>query len=144
MTSLCLGIPSKKERSVTCSSKSSLLYLPYSTIPPKTRIRVPSTTKPKAAQPGGISPLTGGTNHWFVAGKKIRAKSIKGTVYQYRDSEFYLKNLHMADPYAPLTLYITSHVYFIRQVVGMVLSKYLYVMLSSCKDVRMPTLIIQE
>merc|ERR1719435_170424 len=50
-----------------CSSYRSLLYLPYSTIPPNTRILVPSTTKPKAAHPGGISPLTGGTNHWLVA-----------------------------------------------------------------------------
>merc|ERR1719392_503435 len=50
-----------------CNSNKSLLYFPYSTIPPKTRMRVPSTTNPKAAQPGGMSPLTGGTNHWFVA-----------------------------------------------------------------------------
>ena len=53
--------------SLTCNSNSSLEYLPYSTIPPKTRMRVPSTTNPYAAHPGGMSPLTGGTNHWFVA-----------------------------------------------------------------------------
>ena len=52
---------------LTCNSKSSLEYFPYSTMPPKTRMRVPSTTKPYAAHPGGISPLTGGTNHWLVA-----------------------------------------------------------------------------
>ena len=55
-----------------CSSQRSLLYLPYSTMPPNTRMRVPSTTKPKAAQPGGMSPLTGGTNHWFVAEERKR------------------------------------------------------------------------
>lgn len=42
---------------------------PVQVIPPNTRIRVPSHTNPYAAQPGGISPLTAGTNHWFVAGK---------------------------------------------------------------------------
>lgn len=36
---------------------------PYSTIPPKMKIRVPSHTIPYAAQPGGTSPLTAGTNH---------------------------------------------------------------------------------
>ncbi|KAG8236480.1 hypothetical protein J437_LFUL016628 [Ladona fulva] len=34
--------------------QSSSEYFPYSTIPPKTSIRVPSTTKPYAAQPGGF------------------------------------------------------------------------------------------
>lgn len=39
-------------------------------MPPKTRSLVFSHTKPYAAHPGGISPLTGGTNHWLLAIKK--------------------------------------------------------------------------
>ena len=31
---------------LTCNSYNSLEYFPYSTIPPKIRMRVPSTTKP--------------------------------------------------------------------------------------------------
>ena len=57
---------------LACSSYNSFEYLPYSTIPPKTSIRVPSQTNPYAAQPGGMSPLTAGTNHWFVAGIIVR------------------------------------------------------------------------
>ena len=49
------------------SSQRSAEYLPYSTIPPKTRILAPSVAKPKAAQPVGTSPLTNGWNHWLVA-----------------------------------------------------------------------------
>lgn len=51
----------------TCNSYSSLLYFPYSTMPPKTSNLVPSTTNPYAAHPGGTSPFVTGTNHWFVA-----------------------------------------------------------------------------
>ena len=36
-------------------------------MPPNIKSLVPSQTNPKAAQPGGISPWTAGTNHWFVA-----------------------------------------------------------------------------
>jgi hypothetical protein len=49
-----------------------LEYLPYSTIPPNIKIRVPSQTKPYAAHPGGVSPLTAGINHWFVAEMPIQ------------------------------------------------------------------------
>ena len=42
------------------NSQRSAEYFPYSTIPPNTRILVPSVAKPKAAQPVGISPLTNG------------------------------------------------------------------------------------
>ena len=59
-----------KDKKIDVSHDTDL-YFPYSTIPPKTRILVPSTTKPYAAHPGGTSPLTGGTNHWFVAAMKI-------------------------------------------------------------------------
>ena len=48
---------------------TSLEYRPYSTIPPNIISLVPSAIKPYAAQPGGISPRTAGTNHWFVAEK---------------------------------------------------------------------------
>lgn len=42
---------------------TSLEYRPYSTIPPNIISLVPSQMKPYAAQPGGTSPLTAGTNH---------------------------------------------------------------------------------
>lgn len=60
---------------LTCNSYNSLLYLPYSTIPPNTNILVPSQTNPWAAQPGGISPLTAGRNHWFVASCQNKIKT---------------------------------------------------------------------
>lgn len=61
-------------RAVTWSSYRSLLYFPYSTIPPNTSRRVPSHTKPYAAHPGGMSPLTAGMNHWLVAGEQKEAE----------------------------------------------------------------------
>ena len=48
---------------LACNSYNSFEYFPYSTIPPKTNNLVPSQTNPYAAQPGGTSPLTPGTNH---------------------------------------------------------------------------------
>lgn len=56
----------------TWSSYRLLVYLPNSTMPPKTSIRVPSQTKPWAAQPGGMSPLTAGRNHCFETGRTGR------------------------------------------------------------------------
>ena len=67
MIIMFLNYSKKTGWQITCNSYSSLEYFPYSTIPPKIRILVPSTTKPYAAHPGGMSPFTGGTNHWFVA-----------------------------------------------------------------------------
>lgn len=61
--------------SLTWSSYRLLLYFPNSSMPPKTRIRVPSQTKPWAAHPGGISPLTAGRNHCFETGRMGRLLS---------------------------------------------------------------------
>ena len=65
-----LGFNRRHSHLLACSSYKSLEYFPYSIIPPNTNILVPSHTNPYAAHPGGMSPLTAGTNHWFVARRK--------------------------------------------------------------------------
>lgn len=42
-------------------------------MPPNIKSRVPSHTNPNAAHPGGISPWTAGTNHWFVTKEKMQS-----------------------------------------------------------------------
>ena len=60
----------KQSENIVETKLTSFEYLPYSTIPPNIINRVPSETKPYAAQPGGMSPRTAGTNHWLVAETK--------------------------------------------------------------------------
>lgn len=48
---------------LTWSSNSSFEYWPKSAIPPNKITRVLSTTNPKAAHPGGVSPTVGGMYH---------------------------------------------------------------------------------
>ena len=52
-------------------------------MPPKIKSLVPSQTNPKAAQPGGMSPCTAGTNHWFVAIEKLVQKNLGHSIYKY-------------------------------------------------------------
>ena len=82
----------KIKRPFTCSSQRSLLYFPYSTIPPNTSNLVPSQTNPQAAQPGGISPRTAGINHWFVA-REQQGIFLMHEIYQ----QLYTLHTTMAD-----------------------------------------------
>lgn len=81
---------------LTCNSYNSLLYRPYSTIPPNTNILVPSQTNPCAAQPGGMSPLTAGRNHWFVTSwqNKIKSNYKRITVITFCEYALYMYQLY--------------------------------------------------